>query len=317
MNRAIQPLTTNNQTPVPSPQTSAKNTVPKDHWLSQFYLRNFAITGYTKNQNAKIWITDLRKGTCSREKVREVAQEKHFYSFRGDNGNLSRRVDEKLTWLEDKASVAYVKLLEGKVAPGTWPSAKALLALFIATTFWRVPGQRRKTSETHQLLRDFFDKVPKTSSGRPLAGYVRLGTLFVPYDTSDYLAWNKSDENTLQQLFAEKIEALGRDTASRLFEKRWVIFQADRPVLFTGDAPLIKIDEKGNEAGIDTAELLFFPLSSSHVLHMVDRKEAEMDDYFPLHPDQAKEYNLVIRANSPAFLFSPRELSSAEIADPR
>lgn len=297
--------------------TPTKNTAPKDHWLSQFYLRNFAIPGYTKNQNAKIWLTDLQKGTSSTEKIREIAQERHFYSFKDDKSNVSRRVDDKLTWLEDKAAVAYVKLLEGKVAPGTWASVKSLLSLFIATTFWRVQDQRRRTSEGHQRLREMFDRVPKSSSGRPLAGYVRLESLFVPLDTSDYLAWNKGDEDTLQQLFAEKIEALGRDTAARLFEKRWIILCADQPVIFTGDAPLIKIDGQGDETGIVPADVLFFPLGPSHILHMVDRKDGEMDEYLPLQLDQARNYNLVIRANSPSFLFSPRELGSDEIADPR
>lgn len=45
----------------------------KDHWLSQFYLRNFAIPDYTRKADAEIWRTDLEAGTCSREKISDIA----------------------------------------------------------------------------------------------------------------------------------------------------------------------------------------------------------------------------------------------------
>jgi hypothetical protein len=85
----------------------------KDHWLPQFYLREFAIPGFTRKQDAEIWLTDLNSETCSIKKIQDIAQEAHFYSFIDANGKPSRRIDDKLPDLEDRASRAFRIIARG------------------------------------------------------------------------------------------------------------------------------------------------------------------------------------------------------------
>ena len=258
-------------------------------------------------------MTDLRSATHLNERIQDVAQERHGYSIVDGQGKLCRRVDNKLTKVENDASRAYAKIVEGNVGPTEWPETKSWVALFLATMLWRVPEQRRRTSEIHQKLRATFDKYPKSSSGRPLVSYVPVGSLLLPIDTTDYHTWNSATE---QELFAEKIEVLSWPTAERLFEKRWIVGCVDQPLCFTGDTPLIKVDEQGDECGIDSpGAMILFPLSPSRVLFMTDRRDAERDAYYPISLEQATACNVVVRANSPSCLFSSRKLRADEIAD--
>jgi len=277
----------------------------KDHWLPQFYLREFAIPGFTRKQDAEIWLTDLDSETCSVKKIQDVAQEAHFYSFIDANGKPTRRIDDKLTDLEDRASRAFRIIARGSADLNQHVAMKRLLALFLATILLRTPEQQQKTLEQHQRLRQRFNNAPKSSSGRPLVDYVFQGTLWVPLDTSDYHEWNKDDEGTLKRLFSEQIEVLGRPLADQLFFKRWVIFQTDQPVFFASDAPLIKIDDKGVPCGINSPDaMIFFPISPSRLLYLENRKQGDIDGFYTMPLDQANDCNVVIGKNARKFLFS-------------
>ena len=281
----------------------------KDHWLPQFYLREFAIPGFTRKQDAKIWVTDLDSETCSIQKIQNVAQEAHFYSFVDAKGKPSRRIDDKLTDLEDRASRAFRIIAKGSADLNKCSAMKHLLALFLATTLLRTPDQQRKTVKQHQQLRQRFNNAPKSSSGRPLVGYVFQGTLWVPLDTSDYHEWNKDDEETLKRLFSEQIEVLGKPLADQLFLKRWIIFQTDQPMFFTSDAPLVKIDDKGVPCGINSRDaMIFFPISPSRLLYMEDRKQGDLDGFCKMSLDKADNCNVVIGKNAQKSLFSQTAL---------
>ena len=245
----------------------------KDHWLPQFYLRYFAIPGWVKKEHAEIWQTDLETGTCSRKKIRDVAYGTEFYSFDDSSGKWSRKVDDALTLLENRVAPFYAELVEGKRDPKTEPRRRSLIALLISTILWRTPDQEQKSAETHQRLQEIFNSVPKSSTGRPLVSYVFNGLLMVPVDTSDYHAWNRDDENTLKQIFAEHILELARDFAKKLFNKRWIILTTDKPVFLTTDSPFFKVDGDGVSCGVETPDaMIFFPLSPTHMLLMAERK---------------------------------------------
>jgi hypothetical protein len=281
----------------------------KDHWLPQFYLREFAIPGFTRKQDAEIWVTDLDSESCSIKRIQDVAQEAHFYSFVDAKGKPSRRIDDKLTDLEDRASRAFRIIARGSADLNQSIAMKQLLSLFLATILLRTPDQQQKTIEQHQRLRDIFDAAPKSSSGRPLVDYVFQGALWVPLDTSNYFEWNSDDEETLKRLFAEHIEVLGRPLANRLFSKRWVVFHTNQPVFFTSDAPLIKIDDQGAQCGIDSPNaMLFFPISPSRLLYMEDRQQGDIDGFCKMSFDRANDCNVVIGKNARRFLFSQTDL---------
>lgn len=281
----------------------------KDHWLPQFYLREFAIPGWIRKQDAEIWVTDLDGETCSRQKIQDVAQNAHFYSFIDANGKPSRRIDDKLTDLENRASRAFRIIAGGTVDLNTAPAMKQLLALLLATTLLRTPDQQQKTAEQHRQLRQHFDRVGKSSTGRPLLDYVFQGTLWVPIDTADYHEWNKDDEETVKRLFSEQIEVLGKPFADRLFVKRWVVFQTDQPVFFTSDAPLVKIDQAGNPCGIDNPNaMLFFPIGPSRLLYMEARHQSDIDGFCKMSLDRANDCNTVIGNNARKLLFSAVDL---------
>lgn len=281
----------------------------KDHWLPQFYLREFAIPGWVRKQDAEIWVTDLDSETCSIRKIQDVAQDAHFYSFIDANGKPSRRIDDKLTDLEDRASRPFRIIARGSADLNTATAMKQVLALFLATTLLRTPDQQQKTAEQHRRLRQHFDKAAKSTSGRPLVDYVFQGALWLPLDTADYHEWNKEDEETLKRLFSEQIEVLGKPFADRLFSKRWVVFQTEQPVFFTSDTPLVKIDQAGNPCGIDSPNaMLFFPISPSRLLYMEDRQLGDMDGFCEMSLDQANDCNAVIGKNAQKLLFSATDL---------
>ena len=256
-----------------------------------------------------------KSGICPKHKVKDVAYGTEFYSFDDANGVWSRDVDDKLTLLENHTAPAYKALVVGKRDFNKDPSLKKVLAFLIAATLLRTPDQQQKSTEDHQRLKRVFDKLPKSSSGKPQLTWAFTGLLYVPVDTSDYHEWNRNDQNTRKQLFGEKLRALAGSFAEKLFNKCWHVFTTDQPGLITTDVPVVKLDDDGSPSGIDVpGTTIYFPLSSSQMLTMTDPKPGEVGTYHSLPFSKAEMFNVVMRVNSADFLFSQSELQPRDLA---
>src|SRR5215469_18555329 len=114
----------------------------KQHYIPQFYLRNFT----TQNQkgNPVLWVYD-KDGSCPREQTTINSMAEYgFYDFEDTNGNL-HAVDAGLQQIEQRAAPILRRLEEPNVRL-TYEEI-AMFSGFLATMYIRVPRTLKAIEE--------------------------------------------------------------------------------------------------------------------------------------------------------------------------
>jgi hypothetical protein len=273
------------------------------HWLPQFYLRYFAVPGYRRKKNAKIWLADIETDAVSEEKIQEVASAEFLYSHLRPDGSRSHEVDDKLGELESTVSQLYPRIAEGYPDLAAAWGIKKFASVFIASLMLRHPSMQEHTRNMHRRLVDAYESVPKDDNGLPQLTHLIVGGRAHEFDTANYDEYKNADENSLKKMFAEQIHPLAVDLSGHLFEKRWIFFCADSPVFFTSDKPVCMNHCERTTFGLRTPGVnLWFPLAPNRILWITDKQGTEPDGYYPLPVKMAVGLNLFTLSNAPNFL---------------
>jgi hypothetical protein len=280
--------------------TKTKN----QHWIPQFYLRRFAIPGFRKKKNAKIWVTDFESGKLANGKIQEVAAIEYLYSHIKEDGKRCYRIESKLAELETTIAELYPHIAEGVPDLQKAWGIKKLTALFITTLLLRHPENVDETKQMHDFIVDIFEKTPNDASGNPqIPTIIHKGKEF-KIDYSDYQKYKAADENYIKQLFTSLIESEAVPLAETLIKKRWVFFCSDKPVFFASDRPVVMRHFERQTYGLGTPGVhLFFPICPTRMLWMTDRVGDMPDGFFPLPTSEAVIFNFFTVANA-TLLFS-------------
>ncbi len=281
--------------------SDAKN----QHWIPQFYLRYFAVPGFRKPKNAKIWVTDLFTGELRKEKIQEVAAVDYLYSHTKRDGARCYRMEDKLAKLESRIALLYSRMAEGFPNLEQAPGAKRFFALFLATLLLRHPANEDETKRIHRAVVDSHEKSRKDSPGVPRNAPMLHKDEQVKFDTSDFDDFKALDENQLKAMFTGLIDSTAIPLAQVLSQKCWIFFCADAPVFFTSDKPIVKQHDKLKVFGLGTPGVqVVFPISPTRVLWMTDRFQQDSQGFYPLAAAEAATFNLLTMGNARAFLLS-------------
>jgi hypothetical protein len=279
---------------------------PKNqHWLSQFYLRQFAVPGFRNRKRAKIWLWPKDDSEPIKKKIRDVCAQEFLYSHVRNDGTRCYRAERKLAALEATVSRFYLRLSDGFPNLEQEWGMKKLFALFLATLLLRHPEERDGTRHTHRELVAWYETLPKDSSGRPIIPDFEHEGRRYPFDSSRWDEYRDADENAITKMFAYGIEANARSLANEIFKKRWAFLCLDEPRLFTSDFPLAvkHFDEK--VFGVGTSGVhLFFPVSPKRMLHMTDRERAAELNFFTL----GNSKQLILSHEQPDSMLEPLDI---------
>ena len=282
----------------------------KQHWLPQFYLRHFAVPGFRRPRNAKIWMWSKDEHEPITTKIKDVCAKEFLYSHIKPDGSRCFRTEKNLQRLETIISRLYFRVAEGYPDLREAPGIKRLLSLFFATLLLRHPDELEGTKETHRMLVTWYEMFPKDARGRPVVPeFEQEGTSF-PFDNSHWEEYRDEDENGMVRMFAETIEQNSRSIANQIFQKRWAFLCLDRPRLFTSDFPVVVKHLEQKTFGVGTPGVhMFFPVTPKRMLHMTDPKD-DPDGFYPFPVTKATQLNFFTLGNSKQMTLSHEQPDS-------
>ena len=278
------------------------------HWVPQFYLREFSTPETRQVEKPQVWIFSKQNldGTERLTNVRNVCAKRYLYSPRDESGQRSWKVDDELQGVESLLAQIWPHVASDFIDLGNESIRKAF-ALFIATTHVRHPDNRRTLQWIHQQIVEGLDKLPKKADCSPnVDRFIHKGEEF-EIDTSGWESYKKWGEDEHHRFFVETVRAESCNLAKVLLKKRWSIVLADNEYFITSDRP-VGVQHRSREIfGISTTgAVVSFPLSPTRILMMDDQHQEPANQYYPLKPDNVGAFNYGIWHVSTRFMVTGR-----------
>lgn len=281
------------------------------HWVPQFYLREFSTPETRQAKEPQIWIFSKQDsdGIERLTNVRNVCAKRYLYSPRDGSGQRSWEVDDKLQGVESLLAQIWSQVASDFINLRNESIRKAL-ALFIATTHVRHPDNRRALQVLHQQIVEGFDKLPKKADGSPNVDRFTCKGEEFEMDTSGWESFKKWGEDEHHQFFAETVRAESGNLAKILLKKRWSVVIAENEHFITSDRP-VGVQHRSREVfGIGTTgAMVSFPLSPTRILVMDDQHQEPANQYYPLKPDNVGAFNYGIWHTGTRFMITGRPVS--------
>jgi hypothetical protein len=280
------------------------------HWVPQFYLREFATPDTRETKQPKVWIFSRhdKDGDERLTWIRNVCAQRYLYSPKADDGERSWKVDDDLERVEMLLGQLWSEISSDFIDLANEPIRKAL-SLFIATNHVRHPTNIRMVKQIHQQLLQFYECLPKSSDGTPDISSFSYNGEEYQADTSDWHAYRQWDDNDHHNFFVNRIRTDAGHLAKIILRKRWSVVFTDEPHFITSDQPVILQNFEKERYGFGTpGSIIGFPLSPTRVLIMDDRHEEPPNQYYPLLPANLGGFNFSIWRECTRFMISGRAI---------
>jgi hypothetical protein len=286
------------------------NKSKNQHWVPQFYLREFATPDTRESKQPKVWIFS-RHDNDGDEKltwIRNVCAQRYLYSPKTADGERSWKVDDDLEGVEMLLGQFWREICSDFIDLGN-ESVRKALSLFIATNHVRHPANIETVRQIHRQMLQFYESLPKNSEGTPDICSISSNGKEYKFDTSDWHSYRKWNDNDHHHFFVRRIRNDAGHLASIILRKRWSIVFTDKPHFITSDKPVILQNFERERFGFGTSgSIISFPLSPTRVLIMDDLHDEPPNQYYPLLPANLGVYNFSIWRESTRFMITGREI---------
>lgn len=269
-----------------------------DHYVPQFYLRHFAISGKPKH----IYSYKRNKKPVAKA-IKSVASGDGYYTIqRADEIVTPTVIDEIYRTVEDKAAPIIHRLIScSEFELGN--EDKNYLSNFVASLAFRTPWARQIAKNLNlelkkRELKDFasnkeaFDKFAKTYDPDLNAEEIeQRREMMMDLDTHVTFKLKPTGEN--ESYFMAFGLLLAHRTAPTLHRKSWHLIELRNSMVFiTSDNPVIRLTppnfRPGMRVGFDNAPVLL-SISPSRAL-VLDNKQYS-DEIITIGRDKATEFN--------------------------
>jgi hypothetical protein len=280
------------------------------HWVPQFYLREFAIPETRATKNPLVWIFSRNEedGIEKKTNIRNICAKRYLYSPRGDSRERDWLVENRLGDLERVLSGIWHDVAWGYIDLGSDTIRKGL-ALFIATMHMRQPSNQDDHKWLHAQLVDMCEKAPKNADGIPNIESVTYKNKEYKLDSSgwdSYKSWGNDEHHRFfnQQILTETIHI-----AEILMKKRWSIVVSDSEHFITSDNPVVLEHPSRQVFGFGTKGVVVsFPLSPNRILMMDDRHQKPCNQYYQVSEKNVGAFNYGIWCAVSRFLITGRPI---------
>lgn len=257
-----------------------------EHYVPQFYLRNFSI----KNEEKAVFCFDKTNSKKFTSNIKNIACEKYFYDF----PKHDKSAEKALAKVEAIVSSAYDKLIETSDFNKLNWAERVSLANFIAI-------QEIRTKEMRKILADLTKRIIKLLSMHKLSS--ELEKALQEIKTPEY-----------PQEFQMRMFAYVKQFSDVILSMKWILAENKTEMpLWTSDNPINRYnpfkDPLGNLGYLSKGIQIFFPLSPWLSLLLCD-----IVDYFH-YPDKIvtnKKDNIIFQNHlqmrwSTRFVFSQND----------
>lgn len=271
----------------------------RNHWISQSYLRPFAIDPSAKKEARKVWVFRKTGGEPGLKPIENVAVKFYLYAPK-----ISRERDYsaevKLGGHEQLFGLPFWHHIATDFVDLRVPATRKGLALIVALSYLRNPKRLSQVAELHTRLVSAFSSdstLPSTA--------VIIDGKSIELDHSDWPEFSQGGEDWLKRFWLSRID--GAHSLARIFlEMRWSIQVTDRPAFITSDDPVTAIHKDLKFRGFrNPGTSVLFPLSPTRVLHLDWRHDQEDGCYYQ-GEDLFPATNLLIWKNSIDCMLSGR-----------
>lgn len=273
----------------------SKNVTKRCHWVSQSYLKAFAVEG----NGPRVWRHSREEGDPELKLIEKVAVRFHLYSPTGADGKRDDSMEKKLADLEKFFGDPVWKAVCTDFPDFSWEPLRKMVALLAAVTWLRTPRQLELWTNIHRQLANFI-----TSSGS-LPDVIQLNDKRINFDHSLYPAYQDATDEDIKRDWNQWI-GQSAGVAKMFMNMRWAILTSEQPVFITSDNPVLVGDTLTPHRGLKHPEtIVTFPLSPTRVLIMDNRHSEPDAQFYPLKHSPACT-NALIWRNSIEYMFSSR-----------
>ncbi|WP_084512434.1 DUF4238 domain-containing protein [Geothrix fermentans] len=282
---------------------------PKNqHWVPQFYLRQFATPETRGEEEAQVWTfsRDESDGEEVCTNVRNVCAKRFLYTPLDEYGERDWNFEEKLGDLESLLGQIWPALANGYPDLSEVSMRKGL-SLFVAVMSLRNFEKRKEVEGIHQRLVEAFSALPIGPDGIPSIHTLVADGKSYEFDPSgwkEYREWGKKEHD---RFFVEAIQSEAVHIAELLMKKRWSVVVAEADAFITTDQPVALHHADRDRFGFKTkGTLVSFPLSPTRLLIMDDMHEEPENQFYPLVEGRIGAFNYMAWINAKRALITGR-----------
>lgn len=285
---------------------------PKNqHWVPQFYLKQFAIPETWTRGKEQVWIFSRRHSDgldTKRVSIRNVAAEQFLYSPRQKDGTRSFKGEEMLAEVDGFLSQFWPRIATGLIDWDTHQGIRRGLAWFMGLLLARHPETFEKTQAMHEQMLHLYESAPKDELGRPKVSGFEIKGEFHELDNSDWDEFRSATKADVRQSAVETIKQTTIQLTNDIFNKKWTIIVSPHPVFVTSDRPVYLMHPSRARFGTRTAGTrIMFPISPTRMLFAHDEERGERNNYAHLRKEDATGMNMLTWVNARRFLISSYE----------
>jgi hypothetical protein len=251
--------------------------MPRDHYVPQFYLRNFQIPG----KPGLVYL--YRRGKPPREmSIREVAHEEDYYDLKRDDPEVDKNATDKLLMFSERTTAPIITRLLSTSSPSLTDDDIGYLSWFVGLLGSRTPAVRETIASIHlgignkefkKMLRDEaeFEELKKRHADMTVEQLEQVRTAFLDGDI--YMDFKRGGE-TEDFLMAQQLQ-FAEVLVDILQNRDWVLMETASSLSFlTSDNPVINMPlpdhPRGETWGYANGNILI-PLSPKRALLFVPR----------------------------------------------
>jgi hypothetical protein len=288
---------------------------PKNqHWVPQFYLKQFAIPETWNEGSEQVWIFSRRHSDdleTKRVNIRNVAAEQFLYSPRQKDGTRSFKGEEMLAEVDAFLSQFWPRIATGLIDWDKHQGIRRGLAWFMGLLLARHPEVFEKAQAIHHQMLRVYASAPKDDLGRPRISGFKIKGKFHELDHSDWDEYRNATEADVRQSAVEGMKRLTIELTNDIFKKKWAIVVSPNPLFVTSDRPVYLMHPNRERFGTRTqGTRIIFPISPTRMLFAHDEASSEPNKYVHLRRGDEIGMNLLTWVNARRFLISSYEPSS-------
>jgi len=241
------------------------NKIKLEHYVPQFYLRNFSIKNYGKN----VYCFDKHTSSKFIADIGNIACEKHFYDF----PKGSQSIEKNMAKIESALAVAYRKLVSSKDLYSLNWDERISMATLVAI-------QEIRTKEMREFLRDMIRQFTAKLSKHKLSKEIRMQLERI--NSAEY-----------PREFQIRMFKSVKEFSDIILSMKWILIENKTETLYwTSDHPINRFNPiksqppLGNLGYLSRGIQIFFPLTPRLSLCLCDLVE-----YFD-YPEKIKTDNV-------------------------
>jgi hypothetical protein len=288
-----------------------KSNPKNQHWVPQFYLREFAIPKTRDTGKEQVWIfsrlhhDDLETKPTN---IRNVAAEKFLYSPLQKEGGRSFEGEHMLAQVDGFLSQFWPRIANDFVDWDANQGIRRGLAWFIGLLLARHPDQMDAGVSFHQRMVRMYESAPKDAVGRPKVSGIGIKGTMHEVDNSDWESYRDATDSDVRQFVIDSIRKLTIELTEDIFRKQWAIVFSPHAVFVTSDRPVYLLHSERQNFGTRTAGTrIIFPISPTRLLVAHDDESSVPNKYVHLRRGDELGMNMLTWVHARRFLISPFE----------